>query len=164
MDSLYPILITGQFDRNSANIAKICARAFEQGPISFRRVLEKFGGSNSQKYMSCSCREVKIFIAIHIYLKPDSPFSFCDLSVYMPVQLGASPPLPPLNYFSLPPPLLPVHTHTHTPQGISRQGPFWKDIACWCNSSKSTRFVPSLLRKYQGNIKFTCPTVLGLFV
>ena len=97
-----------------------------------------------------------------VYLKPDSPFSFCDLSVYMPVQLGASPPLPPLNYFSLPPPLLPVHTHT--PQGISRQGPFWKDIACWCNSSKSTRFVPSLLRKYQGNIKFTCPTVLGLFV
>ena len=48
------ILITGQFDRNSANIAKLCARAFEQGPISFRRVLEKFGGSNSQKYMSCS--------------------------------------------------------------------------------------------------------------
>ena len=32
------ILITGQFDRNSANIAKLCARAFEQGPISFRRV------------------------------------------------------------------------------------------------------------------------------
>ena len=158
------ILITGQFDRNSANIAKLCARAFEQGPISFRRVLEKFGGSNSQKYMSCSCREVEIFIAIHIYLKPDSPFSFCDLSVYMPVQLRASPPLPPLNYFSLPPPPPATSPCTHTPQGISRQGPFWKDIACWCNSSKSTRFVPSLLRKYQGNIKFTCPTVLGLFV
>ena len=158
------ILIIGQFDRNSANIAKLCARAFEQGLISFRRVLEKFGGSSSQKYMSCSCREVKIFIATHLYLKPDSPFSFCDLSVYMPVQLRASPPLPPLNYFSLPPPPPFPRAHTHTPQGISRQGPFWKDIACWCNSSKSTRFVPSLLRKYQGNIKFTCPTVLGLFV
>ena len=138
------ILIAGQFDRNSANIAKLCARAFEQGPISFRRVLEKFGGSNSQKYMLGSCREVEIFIAIHIYLKPDSPFSFCDLSVYMPVQLRASPPLAPLNYFSLPPPPPPpLPVHTHTPQGMSRQGPFWKDIAYWCNSSKSTRFVPS---------------------
>ena len=107
------ILITGHFDRNSANIAKLCARAFEQGPISFRRVLEKFGGSNSQKYMSCSCREVEIFIAIHIYLKPDSPFSFRDLSVYIPVQLRASPPLPPLNYFSLPPPPSPPRAHIH---------------------------------------------------
>ena len=62
------ILIIRQFDRNSANIAKLCARAFEQGPISFRRVLEKFRGSNSQKYMSCSCRGVEIFIAIHIYI------------------------------------------------------------------------------------------------
>ena len=62
-------LITGQFDRNSASIGKLCARAFEQGLISFRRALEKFGGSNSQKYMSCSCREVKILIAIHSYLK-----------------------------------------------------------------------------------------------
>ena len=134
------ILIAGQFDRNSANIAKLCARAFEQGPISFRRVLEKFGGSNSQKYMSCSCREVEIFIAIHIYLKPDSPFSFCDLSVYMPVQLRASPPLHPSTISPYPPPPPP---RAHTPQGISRQGPFWKDIAYWCNSSKSTRFVPS---------------------
>ena len=38
------ILITGQFDQNSTSIAKLCARAFEQGPISFRRALEKFGG------------------------------------------------------------------------------------------------------------------------
>ena len=114
------ILITGQFDRNSANIAKLCARAFEQGPISFRRVLEKFGGSNSQKYMLGSCREVEIFIAIHIYLKPDSPFSFCDLSVYMPVQLRASPPLSPLNYFSLPPPPLPPCTHTHLKESVGK--------------------------------------------
>ena len=133
------ILIAGQFNRNSANIAKLCARAFEQGPISFRRALEKLGGSNSQKYMSCSCHEVEIFIAIHIYLKPDSPFSFCDLSVYMPVQLRASPPLHPSTISPYPP-----HSPcTHTPQGISRQGPFWKDIAYWCNSSKSSRFVPS---------------------
>ena len=55
------ILITGQFDRNNASIAKLCARAFEQGPFSFRRVLEKLGGSNSQKCMPCSCREVEIF-------------------------------------------------------------------------------------------------------
>ena len=145
------ILITGQFDRNSANIAKLCARAFEQGPISFRRVLEKFGGSNSQKYMSCSCREVEIFIAIHIYLKPDSLFSFCDLSVYMPVQLRASPPL---NYFSLPPPLPPPPPLpcTHTPQGISRQGPFWKDIACWCIIQANVR---DLFRLYLGNIRET---------
>ena len=117
------ILITGQFDRNSANITKLCARAFEQGPISFRRVLEKFGGSNSQKHMSSSCREVEIFIAIHIYLKPDSPFSFCDLSVYMPVQLRASPPLPPLNYFSLPPPPPPSATpraHTHLKESVGK--------------------------------------------
>ena len=113
------ILIAGQFDRNSANIAKLCARAFEQGPVSFRRVLEKFGGSNSQKYMSCSCREVEIFIAIHIYLKPDSPFSFCDLSVYMPVQLRASPPLAPLNYFSLPPPP-PPRAHTHLKESVGK--------------------------------------------
>ena len=114
------ILITGQFDRNNANIAKLCARAFEQGPISFRRVLEKFGGSNSQKYMSCSCREVEIFIAIHIYLKPDSPFSFCDLSVYMPVQLRASPPLPPLNYFSVPPPPATPRAHTHLKESVGK--------------------------------------------
>ena len=114
------ILMTGQFDRNSANNAKLCARAFEQGPISFRRVLEKFGGSNSQKYMSCSCREVEIFIAIHIYLKPDSPFSFCDLSVYMPVQLRASPPLPPLNYFSLPPPSPFPRAHTHLKESVEK--------------------------------------------
>ena len=111
------ILIAGQFDRNSANIAKLCARAFEQGPISFRRVLEKFGGSNSQKYMTCSCREVEIFIAKHIYLKPDSPFSFCDLSGYMPVQLRASPPLAPLNYFSLPPP---SRAHTHLKESVGK--------------------------------------------
>ena len=157
------ILITGQFDRNSANIAKLCARAFEQGPISFRRVLEKFGGSNSQKYMLGSCREVEIFIAIHIYLKPDSPFSFCDLSVYMPVQLRASPPLSPLNYFSLPPPLPPC-THTHTSRNQSARTVLERYRLLMYKSSKSTRFVPSLLRKYQGNIKFTCPTVLGLFV
>ena len=112
------ILITGQFDRNSANIAKLCARAFEQGPISFRRVLEKFGRSNSQKYMSCLCREVEFCIAIHIYLKPDSPVSFCDLSVYMPVQLRASPLLPPLNYFSLPP-SPPSSPCTHTSRNQS---------------------------------------------
>ena len=112
------ILITSQFDRNSASIAKLCARAFEQGPISFRRVLEKLGGSNSQKYMSCSCREVEIFIAIHIYLKPDSPFSFCDLSVYMPVQLRASPPLPPSTISPYTPPP-PPRAHTHTSRNQS---------------------------------------------
>ena len=61
------ILIIGQFDRNSANIAKLCARAFEQGPISFRRVLEKLGGSNSQKYMLGSCHEVEI-LSQYIYI------------------------------------------------------------------------------------------------
>ena len=156
------ILITGQFDRNSANIAKLCARAFEQGPISFRRVLEKFGGSNSQKYMSCSCCEVEIFIVIHIYLKPDSPYSFCDLSVYMPVQLRASPPLSPINYFSHSPPPSTVHTHTSRNQSARTVLERYRLLVY--NSSKCTRFVPSLLRKYQGNIKFTCPTVLGLFV
>ena len=116
------ILITGQFDRNIASIAKLCARAFEQGPISFRRALEKFGGPNSQKYMPCSCHELgRDFIAIHIYLKPDSPFSFCDLSVYTPVQLRASPPLPPLNYFS-PPPLPSAHTHLKESVGKDRFG------------------------------------------
>ena len=61
------ILITCQFDRNSESIAKLCARAFEQGPISFRRALEKLGGSNSQKYMLGSCHEVEM-ISQYIYI------------------------------------------------------------------------------------------------
>ena len=144
------ILITGQFDRNSANIAKLCARAFEQGPISFRRVLEKFGRSNSQKYMSCLCREVEFCIAIHIYLKPDSPVSFCDLSVYMPVQLRASPLLPPLNYFSLPPspPLLPVHTHFKESVGKDCFGKISPTGVIQAN-------VRDLFRPYLGNIRET---------
>ena len=114
------ILITGQFDRNIASIAKLCARALEQGPISFRRALEKFGGSNSQKYMSCPCREVEIFYRNTYIFKTRFPFSFCDLSVYMPVQLRASPPLPPLNHFSLPPPPPPPpRSHTHTSRNQS---------------------------------------------
>ena len=141
---------TGQFDRNSASIAKLCARAFEQGPISFRRVLEKFGGSNSQKYMSCSCREVKIFIAIHIYLKPDSPFSFCDLSVYMPVQLWASPLLPPLNYFSLPHPTPPPRAHTHLKESVGKDR-FGKISPAGVIQAN----LRDLFRLYLGNIRET---------
>ena len=70
------ILITGQFDRNIASIAKLFARAFEQGPISFRRALEKFGGSNSQNYMSCSCREVEIFYCNTYIFKTRFPLLF----------------------------------------------------------------------------------------
>ena len=68
--------------------------------------------------MSCSCHEVETFIAIHIYLKPDSPFPFCDLSVYMPVQLRASPPHPSTISPSLLPP--PPRAHTHLKESVGK--------------------------------------------
>ena len=44
----------------------LCER-LSKGHISFWRALEKFGGSNSQKYMSCSCHEVETLLQyIHI--------------------------------------------------------------------------------------------------
>ena len=129
----------------------ICARANQ-----FWESIWKVGRTKFTKVHAMFMSWGRDFIAIHIYIKPDSPFSFCDLLVYIPVQLWASPPLPPFNYFSLP--HTHEHTHAHTSRNLSA-----REIACWCNSSNSTRFVPSfILRKYQGNIKFTCPTVLSL--
>ena len=86
------------------------------------------------------------FIARHIYLKPDSPFSFCDLLVYMPVELPASPPLPPFNYFSLPnypppPPHTHTHAHTYTHTHTQVKCPFLLVFYPSCRSRKSKLFI-----------------------
>ena len=142
------ILITGQFDRNSANIAKLCARAFEQGPISFRRVLEKFGGSNSQKYMSCSCREVEIFIAIHIYLKPDSPSLFV---IYQCIcQFSCEPPLPSHPQLFLPTSPPPPRAHTHFKESVGKDR-FGKISPAGVIQAN----LRDLFRPYLGNIRET---------